>query len=83
MSFPSSICVSRSLLKSGRVPRSVAGVPGLYDRHLRSHATHSQVENNEKPFEPIMEESTLKEEKKLNKEGIPYFKIPIPDIEKN
>ncbi len=35
------------------------------------------------PERPIMGQSTLEEERFLDDEGVPFFKIPVPDIENN
>ena len=56
--------------------------------------THSDVGNqfakraismsrNDEPFEAIIGESSPEEERRLDEEGVPYFKIPVPDIENN
>jgi hypothetical protein len=41
------------------------------------------MSRDEEPLEPIIGESTLEEEMRMDDEGVPYFKIPLPDIEKN
>jgi hypothetical protein len=41
------------------------------------------MSRDEEPLEPIIGESTLEEEMRIDDEGVPYFKIPLPDIEKN
>jgi hypothetical protein len=41
------------------------------------------MSRSQEPFEPIIGESSPEEENRLDEEGIPYFKIPIPDIENN
>lgn len=41
------------------------------------------MSRNDEPFQAIIGESTPEEEKKLDEEGVPYFNIPVPDIESN
>ena len=41
------------------------------------------MSRNDEPFEAIIGESTPEEENRLDEEGVPYFKIPVPDIESN
>jgi len=41
------------------------------------------MSRNEEPLQPIIGQSSFEEEQRLDEEGVPYFKIPIPDIEKN
>ena len=41
------------------------------------------MSRSEEPFEAIIGESTPEEENRLDEEGVPYFKIPVTDIESN
>lgn len=41
------------------------------------------MSRHEEPEALIMGQSTPEQEHLLDEEGVPYFKIPIPDIEKN
>ena len=60
-----------------KIRRSHRDVGTSFSRNARAMASKS------KKRAPIVGTSSKYEEDKMDEEGVPYFRVPIPDIEKN